>query len=77
MVQAVAVNPLHVSMEGRLLQIAGVDYADVDVFDMQGSPVASFKQVTGSVSLENLRQGNYIVRVRSGSMNLTRRIAIK
>ena len=64
-------------MEGRLLQIAGVDYADVDVFDMQGSPVASFKQVIGSVSLEGIRQGNYIVRVRSGSMNLTRRIVMK
>ena len=71
------VNPLKVSMTGRMLQISGAERASVDVFDMQGSPVASFKQVTGSVSLENLRQGNYIVRVRSGSMNLTRRIAIK
>jgi flagella basal body P-ring formation protein FlgA len=71
------VNPLKVSMTGRMLQVTGVERASVDVFDMQGSPVASFKQVTGSVSLENLRQGNYIVRVRSGSMNLTRRIAIK
>ena len=77
MVQAVTVNPLHVSMEGRLLQIAGVDYADVDVFDMQGRPMVSFKQVIGSVSLEGIRQGNYIVRVRSGSMNLTRRIVMK
>lgn len=74
---AVAVNPLKVSMAGRMLQVAGAEKASVDVFDMQGSPVASFKQVAGSVSLESLRQGNYIVRVRSGSMNLTRRIAIK
>ena len=71
------VNPLKVSMTGRMLQVTGAERASVDVFDMQGSPVASFTQVTGSVSLENLRQGNYIVRVRSGSMNLTRRIAIK
>lgn len=71
------VNPLKVSMTGRMLQVSGAEKASVDVFDMQGSPVASFKQVAGSVSLENLRQGNYIVRVRSGSMNLTRRIAIK
>ena len=74
---AVAVNPLKVSMAGRMLQVAGAEKVSVDVFDMQGSPVASFKLVAGSVSLENLRQGNYIVRVRSGSMNLTRRIAIK
>ena len=71
------VNPLKVSMTGRMLQVTGAERASVDVFDMQGSPVASFKQVTGSVSLENLRQGNYIVRVRSGSMNLTRRIVMK
>ena len=71
------VNPLKVSVTGRMLQVTGAERASVDVFDMQGSPVASFKQVTGSVSLEGIRQGNYIVRVRSGSMNLTRRIAIK
>ena len=77
LVNVFEVNPLKVSMTGRMLQVTGAERASVDVFDMQGSPVASFKQVTGSVSLENLRQGNYIVRVRSGSMNLTRRIAIK
>ena len=76
-VKVFEVNSLKVSMTGRMLQVSGAERASVDVFDMQGSPVASFKQVTGSVSLENLRQGNYIVRVRSGSMNLTRRIAIK
>lgn len=76
-VQMVSVNPLKVSMNGRLLQITGADYAEIDVFDMQGSPVASFKQAAGSVSLESLRQGNYIVRVRSGSNSLTRRIVMK
>ena len=77
LVNVFEVNPLKVSMTGRMLQVTGAERASVDVFDMQGSPVASFKQVTGSVSLENLRQGNYIVRVRSGSMNLTRRIVMK
>ena len=76
-VQMVSVNPLKVSMNGRLLQITGADYAEIEVFDMQGSPVASFKQAAGSVSLESLRQGNYIVRVRSGSNSLTRRIVMK
>ena len=77
LVNVFEVNPLKVSMTGRMLQVTGAERASVDVFDMQGSPVASFKQVIGSVSLEGIRQGNYIVRVRSGSMNLTRRIAIK
>jgi flagella basal body P-ring formation protein FlgA len=76
-VQAYAVNPLKVSIAGRMLQITGADVVQVEVFDMQGSPVASFRQVAGSVSLEKLRQGNYIVRVRSGSMSLTRRVSIK
>lgn len=76
-VQAYAVNPLKVSVAGRMLQITGADVVQVEVFDMQGSPVASFRQVAGSVSLEKLRQGNYIVRVRSGSMSLTRRVSIK
>jgi hypothetical protein len=60
-----------------MLHIGGVEQAQVNVFDMQGSPVASFGQVRGSVSLENLRQGHYIVRVRSGSNNLIRHINIK
>jgi flagella basal body P-ring formation protein FlgA len=55
----------------------GVDMAMVDVFDLQGRPVASFKQVKGAVNLGMLRQGNYIVRVRSGSNSLIRRISIK
>jgi hypothetical protein len=49
----------------------------LDVFDMQGRPVASFKQVSGSVALDMLRQGNYVVRVRAGSNSLTRKIVIK
>lgn len=64
-------------VNGRMLLVGGVEWADVNVFDLQGRPVASFKQVKGSVALECLRQGNYIVRVRSGSNSLTRRIAIK
>jgi sulfate adenylyltransferase subunit 1 (EFTu-like GTPase family) len=60
-----------------MLQIEGVDNVQVDVFDMQGRPVASFRQVKGAVNLGMLRQGNYIVRVRSGSNSLIRRISIK
>ena len=65
------------SVEGRMLHVGGADWASVDVFDMQGRPVASFKQVKGSIALESLRQGNYIVRVRSGSNSLTRQISLK
>lgn len=71
------VSPISLTVENRMLHIGGVEQAQVNVFDMQGSPVASFGQVRGSVSLENLRQGHYIVRVRSGSNNLIRHIDIR
>ena len=71
------VNPLNLSVEGRVLHVGGAEWANVNVFDMQGRPVASFKQVKGSVSLDKLHQGSYIVRVRSGSSSLTRKISLK
>jgi flagella basal body P-ring formation protein FlgA len=76
-VASFAANPLSLAVADRTLHVMGVDMAMVDVFDLQGRPVASFKQVKGAVSLDMLRQGNYIVRVRSGSNNLVRRISIK
>ena len=72
-----AVTSLRVSLEGRTLRIGGAEWANVDVFDMQGRPVARFVQVKNAVSLESLHQGNYIVRVRSKSNSLTRQILIK
>jgi hypothetical protein len=71
------VSPISLTVENRMLHIGGVEQAQVNVFDMQGSPVASFGQVRGSVSLEDLHQGHYIVRVRSGSNNLIRHINIR
>jgi hypothetical protein len=71
------VSPISLTVENRMLHIGGVEQAQVNVFDMQGSPVASFGQVRRSVSLEDLHQGHYIVRVRSGSNNLIRHINIK
>lgn len=76
-VMAPVSNSILLSVEGRILQVGGAAWANVDVFDMQGRPVESFKQVKGSVSLDMLRQGNYIVRVRAGSNSLIRRISIK
>ena len=70
-------NSLKLSVEGRVLHVGGAEWANVDVFDMQGRPVASFKQAKGAIALDMLQQGNYIVRVRSGSNSLTRKIAIK
>ena len=63
--------------KGHTLFIAGANSAKVDVFDMQGRPVFSAKNVKGSIDLKDVSEGLYMVRVRDGSANLTKRIAIK
>jgi len=68
---------MSISLEGRTLLISGGKQANVDILDMQGRSIASFKQVKNAVTLENIHQGCYIVRVHSGSNSLIRRIAIK
>ena len=70
-------NPLTFDLDGRTLRFGGVEYADVEVFDLQGRPVAIFTQARNSVSLDGLRQGNYVVRIHSGSNGLVRRVSIK
>lgn len=76
-VMAPVSNSILLSVEGRILQVGGAAWANVDVFDMQGRPVIGFKQVKGTIAFDMLRQGNYIVRVRAGSNSLTRQISLK
>ena len=66
---------LSIHLSGRTLSIAGATAAKVEIFDMQGRPVFSAKNVKGSVDLK-VTEGLYIVRVREGSASLTKRIAI-
>ena len=70
--------PASISMHvaGHTLFIAGAKSAKVDVFDMQGRPVFSGKCEKGVIDLD-IAEGLYTVRVRDGSMNLVRRIAIR
>lgn len=69
-------SSLSMHLSGRMLFIAGATAAKVDVFDMQGRPVFSAKNVKGSVDLK-VAEGMYVVRVRDGSKSLTQKIAIK
>ncbi|SHL82138.1 endo-1,4-beta-xylanase [Fibrobacter sp. UWH4] len=69
-------SKLSAQITGRILSIAGATAAKVDVFDMQGRPVFSAKNVKGSVDL-GVAEGMYVVRVRDGSKRLMKRIAIK
>lgn len=67
---AIAARPLanrsNVKVSGRMLQL-GSARVSVDVFDMQGRPVFSARDVTGTVNLESLASGLYMVRVKNGS----------
>lgn len=69
-------SSLSMQLADRTLSIAGATAAKVDVFDMQGRPVFSAKNVKGSVDLK-VAEGMYVVRVRDGSKSLTQKIAIK
>ena len=72
-----SLEALSMHFAGRTLSVTGAVAAKVEVFDMQGRPVFSAKGVNGSVELKGVSEGLYIVRVRSGSTNLTQKIAIK
>ena len=74
---APAATPFEVTLEGRMLRIGGTEWVSVEVFDMQGRPVANLKQVKSAVSLESLRQGSYIVRIRSRTNSQVRQVLLK
>jgi hypothetical protein len=72
-----SVSALSMDVAGRTLHVAGAPDMSVEIFDMQGKPVASFGHVSGSVSLDALCQGSYVVRLRSGSLSIIRRVLVK
>lgn len=65
-----------VQVIGKSLEISG-STVNVEVFDMQGRLLKQLPQVTGSVSLEAMQSGTYLVRVRSGKANWTKRISLR
>jgi len=65
-----------VSVHGKLLQISGAT-ANVDVFDMQGRPMMSLRNVSGTASLASLSNGSYIVRIKAGSKSMVKNITLK
>lgn len=71
------VSSISLYISGRTLNVTGETSADVDVFDLQGRPLATWRGISGSVSLEALSSGNYIVRVKTGSNALVRRVTLR
>ena len=68
---------ISMSLAGRTLTITGAVTAKVELFDMQGRPVFSAKNVKGSVELQGVSEGLYVIRVRNGSAKLIQRFMIK
>lgn len=68
---------LFVAFSHGVLDIQSERPANVDIFDMQGRSIKHFAQASGQVSLKAVLPGTYIVRVRSGSENWTRRLSIR
>ena len=71
-----ALPKLSVSLSGRTLMIEG-GQATVEVFDLQGRPLARFTQVSGAVELAKLNSGSYILRIKSGTQVQNRKITLK
>lgn len=68
--------PVSVVVNGRTLMIEG-GQATVEVFDLQGRPLARFIQVSGAVELTKFNAGSYILRVKSGTQVQNRKITLK
>ena len=73
-------SSLSMHVAGRTLFVTGLaskNAAKVDLLDLQGRPVYSTNCSNGVVDLDNIAEGLYVVRVRSGSSNLIQRVTIK
>ena len=66
------------NVDGRFLQIQlpNADLARVTVMDLQGRVVSSFSMTSSEQVPLNLRQGNYMLRVKQGTSNWVRTIRI-
>jgi hypothetical protein len=70
-------SSLSLVVAGRMLHVSGASDMSVEIFDMKGTLIATFGHVSGAVSLDMLRQGSFVVRLRAGSNSLIRRIVVK
>ena len=65
------------SFANHNLYITGADDAKVELFDMQGRPVFKALGVKGSISLQGVANGLYVVRVTAHSNSLMKRIVVR
>ena len=73
-------NNISTHIAGRTLFITGataMNSAKIDVFDMQGRPIFSTENSKGVFDLSPIADGLYVLRIRSGSANLVKKISIR
>ncbi len=76
-VQPFAKSSTNITLSEKNLLVSAGKPVQVDVFDMQGRPIFSAKNVEGAVSLASVAKGYYVVRVSDGSNSLVRSVVIK
>lgn len=70
-------SALSVNFSNKVLQISGVNAANVELFDMKGHKLMMIDGVSGNLSLASLPAGQYIVRVKAGSASKMQAVSIK
>lgn len=75
--KALVRSNLGVNVSGNRLDISGSANVRVELFDMQGRPVFNARNVNGSVELNGVANGLYVVRVSDGSSRLLKRITVR
>lgn len=68
---------LDLQMAGKNLNVFGAENAHVEIFDLGGRRVLSVENAGGTVSLSNISNGLYMVRVRAGSRSLSRQMVVR
>ena len=71
------VSSLNVSFGNKVLNIAGVGSATVELFDMKGNKLLMVDGVAGSLSLASFPAGVYMAKVTSGSASKMQKINLK
>ena len=72
-----APSSLSVSFSGRTLEVAGVNAANVELFDLKGHKLMKIDGVSGSLSLAAIPAGQYLMRVSAGSASKVQAITLK
>ncbi len=72
-----APSSLSVSFSGRTLEVAGVNAANVELFDLKGHKLMKIDGVSGALSLATIPAGQYLMKVTAGSASKVKVLNLK